>query len=40
MTMTDDAQHGRRDPLVEHVVPRIAKAMANTNDTEELWGYL
>jgi hypothetical protein len=40
MTMTDELQQSRRDPLVEHVVPLIAKAMANTQDTDELWGYL
>ena len=40
MTMTDEIQQSRRDPLVEHVVPLLAKAMASTQDTEELWGYL
>jgi len=40
MTMTDETQQSRRDPLVEHVVPLLAKAMANTQDTEELWSYL
>ena len=40
MTMTDEMQQSRRDPLVEHVVPLLAKAMASTQDTEELWGYL
>jgi hypothetical protein len=39
--MTDDIQQqARRDPLVEHVVPLIAKAMSNAQDTEELWSYL
>jgi len=40
MTMTDETQQSRRDPLVEHVVPLIAKAMASAGDTEELWSYL
>jgi hypothetical protein len=40
MTMTDETQQSRRDPLVEHVVPLLAKAMASAQDTEELWGYL
>jgi hypothetical protein len=38
--MTDGAQQSRRDPLVEHVVPLIAKAMTHTNDPDELWRYL
>jgi len=40
MTMTDETQQSRRDPLVEHVVPLLAKAMASTQDTDELWSYL
>jgi tryptophanyl-tRNA synthetase len=40
-TMTDETQQqARRDPLVEHVVPLIAKAMSTTQDTEELWSYI
>jgi hypothetical protein len=39
--MTDETQQqARRDPLVEHVVPLIAKAMSTTQDTEELWSYI
>jgi hypothetical protein len=39
--MTEETQgQGRRDPLVEHVVPLIAKAMSTTRDTDELWAYL
>ena len=39
--MTEDTQvQTRRDPLVEHVVPLIAKAMGTTQNTEELWAYL
>jgi hypothetical protein len=39
--MTEDTQvQIRRDPLVEHVVPLIAKAMGTTQNTEELWAYL
>jgi TPP-dependent pyruvate/acetoin dehydrogenase alpha subunit len=39
--MTEETQQqARRDPLVEHVVPLLAKAMATTQDTEELWTYL
>lgn len=39
--MTDESQQqARRDPLVEHVVPLIAKAMSTTQDTEELWAYI
>jgi hypothetical protein len=38
--MTDEAQQARRDPLVEHVVPLLARAMASTEDTAELWLYL
>jgi hypothetical protein len=39
--MTAETQHqARRDPLVEHVVPLLAKAMAATEDTEDLWVYL
>lgn len=39
--MTDESQQqARRDPLVEHVVPLIAKAMSTTQDTEELWTYI
>jgi len=38
--MTDQAQQARRDPLVEHVVPLLAKAMASTEDPAELWVYL
>ena len=42
MTVTEETtqQQSRRDPLVEHVVPLLAKAMAATEDTEELWSYL
>jgi hypothetical protein len=40
-TMTEETQvQARRDPLVEHVVPLIAKAMTTTTDTDELWSYL
>ena len=39
--MTEDTQvQARRDPLVEHVVPLLAKAMGTTQNTEELWAYL
>jgi hypothetical protein len=39
--MTEETQvQSRRDPLVEHVVPLIAKAMSTTQDTDELWTYL
>ena len=39
--MTEETQvQSRRDPLVEHVVPLIAKAMSATQDTDELWAYL
>jgi len=39
--MTEDTQvQTRRDPLVEHVVPLIAKAMGTTQNTEELLAYL
>jgi hypothetical protein len=39
--MTDETQRqAKRDPLVEHVVPLVAKAMATTQDTEDLWVYL
>jgi len=39
--MTEETQNQvRRDPLVEHVVPLLAKAMSTTQDTEELWAYL
>jgi TPP-dependent pyruvate/acetoin dehydrogenase alpha subunit len=39
--MTEETQQqARRDPLVEHVVPLLAKAMTTTQDTEELWAYL
>jgi hypothetical protein len=37
---TDTGQQMKRDPLVEHVVPLVAKAMSATEDTEELWAYL
>jgi hypothetical protein len=30
----------KRDPLVDHVVPLVAKAMSASEDTEELWAYL
>ncbi|MGH3138443.1 MAG: hypothetical protein ACRDQE_01800 [Gaiellales bacterium] len=42
MSVTEETtqQQSRRDPLVEHVVPLLAKAMSTTQDTEELWGYL
>lgn len=39
--MTEETQQqARRDPLVEHVVPLLAKAMSTTQDTDELWSYL
>ena len=39
--MTDETRReAKRDPLVEHVVPLVAKAMATTHDTEELWAHL
>jgi hypothetical protein len=37
---TDAEQQVKRDPLVAHVVPLVAKAMSATEDTEELWAYL
>ena len=40
MTEETTQQQSRRDPLVEHVVPLLAKAMTATQDTEELWSYL
>lgn len=42
MSVTEETtqQQSRRDPLVEHVVPLLAKAMSTTQDTEELWSYL
>lgn len=39
--MASDTEHqAKRDPLVEHVVPLVAKAMLATEDSEELWVYL
>jgi hypothetical protein len=39
--MTEDTQRQtRRDPLVEHVVPLLAKAIPTTQNTDELWAYL
>ena len=39
--MTEETQtQARRDPLVEHVVPLLAKAMSTTQDIDELWAYL
>ena len=29
----------KRDPLVEHAVPMVAKAMLITEDAEGLWAY-
>ena len=42
MSVTEETtqQQSRRDPLVEHVVPLLAKAMTATQDTEELWSYI
>ena len=37
-TMTETQQ--RRDPLVEHVAPLLAKAMSTTEDPEDLWTCL
>lgn len=40
-SMTVETQRqAKRDPLVAHVVPLVAKAMSATEDTEELWAYL
>jgi hypothetical protein len=36
--MTDQAQI-RRDPLVEHAVPLVAKAMFLADDANDLWEY-
>jgi hypothetical protein len=36
--MTDQAQI-RRDPLVEHAVPLVAKAMYLADDANDLWEY-
>ena len=38
--MPDQTQHHvKRDPLVEHAVPLVAKAMVLAEDTEDLWTY-
>jgi hypothetical protein len=40
-SMPTDTEHRvKRDPLVDHVVPLVAKAMSASEDTEELWAYL
>ena len=36
--MTDQTQI-RRDPLVEHAVPLVAKAMFLADDANDLWEY-
>jgi hypothetical protein len=38
--MTETQHEAKRDPLVEHVVPLLAKAMSTSTATEDLWAYL
>ena len=38
--MPDQTQRqAKRDPLVDHAVPLLAKAMLITKDPEDLWAY-